>query len=263
MPLTPACLEAIRDECLADDVEIPAEAVAWTEEEACAFFESGGRELPRKPGLEGAEVLAYYEVRKPTVDSSSSAFLMDALHSALHLEDQLVDRGSGATEPEPGGLWEAVEALGGNLAELRALAITDRVALSEQLQALGYTKLGPRLQLENSLLAPPPVTEDGEHLLRSLGRGLASKWPAFKADGLVSVERMLRALEQDPESFDKQMALMGVRRPQRKLLVGALRQSTGAAASLLGGGAASNGDGYATEDESDFDFEEYAGSGVT
>ena len=47
MPLTAADLETIRDECLADDVEIPAEAVAWIEEEAVAFFESGGTELPR------------------------------------------------------------------------------------------------------------------------------------------------------------------------------------------------------------------------
>ena len=219
MPLTAAELETIRDECLADDVEIPAEAVAWIEEEAVAFFESGGTELPRKPGLQGAEVLAYYEVRKPTVNSSSSAFLMDALHSALHLEGEPADRGGSSAEPEPGGLG-----------------------------------------LGDSPLASTPVAEDGEKLLRSLG--LAAKWPAFKADGLVSVERMLRALEHDPKGLDKQLALMSVKRGQRKLLVGALRQSAGAAAGSPGG-AGANGDGYVTEDESDFDFDEYAGSGVT
>ena len=32
--MTAAELEAFRDECLADDVEIPAEAVAWIKEEA-------------------------------------------------------------------------------------------------------------------------------------------------------------------------------------------------------------------------------------
>ena len=220
MPLTAAELETIRDECLADDVEIPAEAVAWIEEEAVAFFESGGTELPRKPGLQGAEVLAYYEVRKPTVNSSSSAFLMDALHSALHLEGEPADHGGSSAKPEPGGF------------------------------GLG----------DDSLLASTPVAEDGEKLLRSLG--LAAKWPAFKADGLVSVERMQRALEHDPRGLDKQLALMSVKRGQRKLLVGALRQSAGAAAGSPGG-AGANGDGYVTEDESDFDFDEYAGSGVT
>ena len=222
--MTAVELEAIRDECLADDVEIPAEAVAWIEEEAHAFFESGGTELPRKPGLQGAEVLAYYEVRKPTVNSSSSAFLMDALHSALRLEDEPVDRGG--TSAEPGGLAAEGEVCGGN-------------------------------PLENSL--SPPVVEDGEKLLRSLG--LAANWPAFKADGLVSVERMLRALEHDQEGLDKQLALMGVKRGQRKLLVSALRQSAGAIAGSLGG-AGTTGDGYATEDESDFDFDEYAGEVV-
>ena len=50
---------------MADDVEIPDEAVAWVESEARAYFESGGRELPTiAGGFEGAEIHAHYEVRR-------------------------------------------------------------------------------------------------------------------------------------------------------------------------------------------------------
>ena len=260
MPLTLAQLEAIRDECLADDVEIPPESVAWIEAEARAYFESGGAELPRKPGLEGAEVLAYYEVRKPTVHNSSPAFLMDALHTTLYGEDR--GGAPAAAQPEAGSLAE-LRSRGGDVAALRALAASDRAALSEQLRALGYAKLGHRLQAERALAASPPEAEatDGEELLRSLG--LAARWPAFRTDGLVSVQRMLHALEQDPEGFDKQMALMGIKRSQRKLLVGALRQSAGAASCAPAGGAVGTaGDGYATEEDSEFDVDEFAGSGL-
>ena len=52
------------------------------------------------------------------------------------------------------------------------------------------------------------------------------------------------------------------RSAQRKLLVAALRQRAGVTAGSSGG-AGANGEGYVTEDETDFDFDEYACSGVT
>ena len=42
-------LEAIRDECLADDVDITDEMQGWTEARARAFFENGGMEAPTAP----------------------------------------------------------------------------------------------------------------------------------------------------------------------------------------------------------------------
>ena len=56
MPLTLERLRELQSECLADDLELPAEAVAWIESEARAYFESGGVELPRPRGLESAEI---------------------------------------------------------------------------------------------------------------------------------------------------------------------------------------------------------------
>lgn len=251
MPLTPAQLETIRDECCADDVDIPDEAVAWIEPEARDFFMSGGVELPRKLGLEGAEVLAYYETRKQTVHNSSPEFLMGALQATLFGQGSQ-DAESGT--PEPGSLAE-LQTRGVDLTELRALAEADRAALSERLRALGYSKLGHRLQLEKALLHKSEA-EDGQELLRTLG--LSAKWPVFKTDGLTSVARMLHALGDDREGFDKQMALMGIKRTQRKLLVAALRQTAGGDASRDGGAV---GDGYLTEDDLDFDVDGYAAGG--
>ena len=287
MPMTLAALEAIRDELCADDIDIPDEAISWIEPEAREFFESGGQQLPRKQGLQGAEVLAYYEVRKPTVHNVAPDFLMGALNSTLFGGDGEQTDGnnssaaasvSAAATVEPGGLAE-LEARGGRSEELRTLAICgDRAALSERLKALGYVKLGHRVQIEQALLAPkdsaaaaaalPADVEyrDGEELLRSLG--LAKAWPKFKTDGLTSVRRLAEALTHDPQGFDKQMALMGVKRTQRKLLVSALQQTAGicAVAGSSGGHSGSGvggvpGDGYVTEDDDEFDAEEWARAG--
>ena len=46
MPLTAERLKEIQDECLADDVDVPPEATAWTDEQAYEFFESGGKTRP-------------------------------------------------------------------------------------------------------------------------------------------------------------------------------------------------------------------------
>ena len=285
MPLTIAELKAIRDELCADDIDIPDEAISWIESEAHEFFESGGQQLPRKQGLQGAEVLAYYEVRKPTVHNVAPGFLMGALSSTLFGGDgEQADADSSASTSvsaaaaEPGSLAE-LQARGGHIDELRTLvARGDRTALTERLKALGYAKLGHRVQIEQDLLTPsdgvaavaalPTDAEprDGEELLRSLG--LAKLWPKFETDGLTSVRRLAEALTHDPQGFDKQMALMGVKRTQRKLLVSALRQTAGvgAAAGSSGGRSGSGaggppGDGYVTEDNDEFDAEEWAGTG--
>jgi hypothetical protein len=62
-----AQLDDIRAECLADDIDIPAEAVSWIECEARTFFESGGTCFPRKQGLEGAETLAWCVIARHLV----------------------------------------------------------------------------------------------------------------------------------------------------------------------------------------------------
>ena len=53
MPLTLAELEAIRDDCFADDLAIPLGATKWSRDDAVQYFESGGRkEIPcRTPSL--------------------------------------------------------------------------------------------------------------------------------------------------------------------------------------------------------------------
>ena len=58
MPLERHELESIQCDCAADDIEIPDAARAWSEEEAYAFFESGGTAWPNPQGLEATELLA-------------------------------------------------------------------------------------------------------------------------------------------------------------------------------------------------------------
>ena len=75
MPLSLERLRELQSECLADDLELPAEAVAWIESEARAYFESGGVELPRPRGLESAEIHAFYDMRREEARSSSAVML--------------------------------------------------------------------------------------------------------------------------------------------------------------------------------------------
>ena len=72
MPLERHELEAIQADMCADDIEIPDAARAWSEEEAYAFFESGGTEWPSPQGLEATELLAYYEARKPAAENHAA-----------------------------------------------------------------------------------------------------------------------------------------------------------------------------------------------
>ena len=84
MPLTMERILEIRDECMADDVDVPHEAIAWTDCECQAFFESGGRELPQiMPGFEGAEIHAHYEMHQQRMESVGASTMMDALSAAL------------------------------------------------------------------------------------------------------------------------------------------------------------------------------------
>jgi hypothetical protein len=74
----------IQDECLADDVEIPPEALAWVECEARAYFESGGLELPTiGGGFDGAEIRSFYELNQKHVESVGTDEMLGALSSAL------------------------------------------------------------------------------------------------------------------------------------------------------------------------------------
>ena len=77
-------LKEIQDECLADDVEIPPEAVAWVPSEARAYFESGGQELPQiMAGFEGAEIRSFYELNQRQFESTGSDAMLGALEQAL------------------------------------------------------------------------------------------------------------------------------------------------------------------------------------
>eukprot|EP00962_Isochrysis_galbana_P061667 scaffold41827_cov191-Isochrysis_galbana.AAC.1 len=67
---------------MADDVDIPPEAVAWIEHEARTFFESGGVELPRPHGLEGSEIHVFYDLAREDA-KSSTAVMMAALAKTL------------------------------------------------------------------------------------------------------------------------------------------------------------------------------------
>lgn len=73
----------IRGDCLADDIDIPPEAVSWTEREAIQFFESGGTHYPRHEGLAGAETHAWYDLTQRQFESTDAATMLNALSSAL------------------------------------------------------------------------------------------------------------------------------------------------------------------------------------
>eukprot|EP00967_Tisochrysis_lutea_P118653 scaffold192973_cov34-Tisochrysis_lutea.AAC.5 len=61
-PLRLSCA-ASQDECLADDVALPPDATDWTEEEARAYFESGGAVRPREVATSGSVAEDYRMVR--------------------------------------------------------------------------------------------------------------------------------------------------------------------------------------------------------
>eukprot|EP00967_Tisochrysis_lutea_P097273 scaffold142806_cov43-Tisochrysis_lutea.AAC.1 len=79
---TSSCTLLLQVECMADDLDIPSEAVAWIETEARTFFESGGTEYPRPQGLEGAEIHAFFDKAREDA-RSSSAVMMAALAKTL------------------------------------------------------------------------------------------------------------------------------------------------------------------------------------
>ena len=74
----------IQNDCMADDIDIPAEAVAWVPCEVRAYFESGGNELPTiMGGFEGAEIHAHYELTQKRFESTGMDDMLDALSGAL------------------------------------------------------------------------------------------------------------------------------------------------------------------------------------
>ena len=82
-------------ECLADDIDIPDEAVAWVRDEAVEFFESGGSKLPRHAGIAGAEVHAWHDLQQRQFESTDTGTMLEALERAF---DKL---GTGAAAPGP------------------------------------------------------------------------------------------------------------------------------------------------------------------
>ena len=83
MPLTMEELKDIRDECMADDIDIPDEAVSWVKSEAVKYFESGGTWYPRHDGLDGAEVHAWHDINQRQFESTDADTMMDALSMAI------------------------------------------------------------------------------------------------------------------------------------------------------------------------------------
>ncbi|KAL1519970.1 hypothetical protein AB1Y20_023455 [Prymnesium parvum] len=70
MPLSFEVLERIRFEHLADDLEVEARMLAWTYEQADAYFESGGMHEPRPPSRPP-------EPSEPEPDATGSATAAD------------------------------------------------------------------------------------------------------------------------------------------------------------------------------------------
>ena len=69
---------------MADDVDIPGEAVAWVESECYAYFESGGQELPQiMAGFEGAEIHAHYEIKQKRMEDQTMDDMLNALSASL------------------------------------------------------------------------------------------------------------------------------------------------------------------------------------
>uniref|UniRef100_A0A7S4C102 Uncharacterized protein n=1 Tax=Chrysotila carterae TaxID=13221 RepID=A0A7S4C102_CHRCT len=66
---------SMQAEFLADDLELPEEATAWMEEDAVAYFESGGTLLPRPVGLGAMELHTYYDMKRHEALGSSSVML--------------------------------------------------------------------------------------------------------------------------------------------------------------------------------------------
>ena len=107
MPLERHELESIQCDCAADDIEIPDAARAWSEEEAYAFFESGGTAWPNPQGLEATELLAYYEARKPATENHSASALLAALGKSLGMEDALAAEAAPAPPTDHWKDWTA------------------------------------------------------------------------------------------------------------------------------------------------------------
>lgn len=83
MPITMEEILEIRNELMADDVDVPPEALSWVSCEVREFFESGGRVIPRPPGFEGAEIHAWYELEQRRFEQTDTDTMMDALSAAL------------------------------------------------------------------------------------------------------------------------------------------------------------------------------------
>jgi len=95
-------IKEIQDEYMADDVEIPPEAIAWVPTEARRYFESGGRELPKIwGGFEGAEIHAHYELAQRRFESTDSDAMLDALSEALFKTTGDTSFKPAEKEPEP------------------------------------------------------------------------------------------------------------------------------------------------------------------
>ena len=105
---------------------------------------------------------------------------------------ELANAQRATTVQEPNSLGE-LEARGGDIEELRALlARGDRAALTERLKALGYAKMGHRVQMEKAMLAPSSPSSDGEGARRSAPLDAAAVQAAAAAGGggevLVGIE---------------------------------------------------------------------------
>ena len=145
---------------MADDLDIPAEAVAWIEVEARAFFDSGGVEYPRPQGLEAAEIHAFYDLAREDARSSSSVMLAALTRTLGGSALPAVSPGDGeaflARTVGSAGCWPqlglVLETRGSppTVAGLRAWQRDDAQGLREQLTRLGL-KVGHRQRIVAAL----------------------------------------------------------------------------------------------------------------
>jgi hypothetical protein len=183
---------------MADDLDIPPEAVAWIEHEARTFFESGGVELPRPCGLEGSEIHVFYDMAREDA-RSSTAVMMAALAKTL-----------GAAPPAPAHSLET-----GRGAATPAEPRADPSASP----ANAASPSGPPV-------TPPVVDADArEFLVQAVGS--ADCWPSL-ASGLAasglepSLAGMCACHRDDPAKLRQLIAQLDLKMGQRQRLYAGL-----------------------------------------
>ena len=153
MPLTREELESIQFNALADDVPITDEMYEWTLSEACAFFESGGLERPKK-GDTGTGLFALPSASIVKQLSRESRTSTESMVSSLSSSPSLSSRNSspiiGATSPVEGFQRQSNQALPPAWVMLRACK--EAVALAVGMPPEAYSHVVETLTHQGDLL---------------------------------------------------------------------------------------------------------------